>query len=176
MSNDVISDFELQQKIRDLDVEIEPGRDLWQGIERRVMALPQKRPLRERMLPLGVAASVVMAVSALILSIAQLQWHLPQDNKPIAIAHEEAYLGEGMALMSLDRELANEFIDPVARGEIFQSLAILVRARAEIYEQIQDNPGDHRLRRMLAKVQAQERELLALEFGEQVRPFYRESL
>ena len=167
-----LNEVELQRRVRELDTFIAPQRDLWQGIERRITALPQRGPLRERVLSFGVAASFMMAAAALILSIGQFQSGRIDVSESLT---NQSFTEGGFALMGLGDEAPTGFVDPKTRSEIFQSLAVLVQARAELYRQIQENPTDHRLRDMLVKVRAQERALLALEFGQNAGPFYQKT-
>ena len=177
-----IDELELQRKVNALQREIHPERDLWQGIERSLTETPQKRPVREHLLPASVAASVFMAAAALLLSLIQFQSNHDVAKVPPRNADHEARVvsqflltGElGTTGAALQASLGTDFpevrrIDPELRAEIYQNLVTLAEARTAIYREIQKQPGDFRLHQMLTSVQAQERELLQQDFTRQGR-------
>ena len=70
----LISDIELARLVRDLDREKPPQRDLWEGIQRGILDHPQARRDRDSnyWMPYAVAASMLIAVSALMLNLVQM--------------------------------------------------------------------------------------------------------
>jgi len=66
-------DLVLAREIRNLDPEMSPERNLWAGIERQIQDYPQKQKKTSAdWVPYGVAASLVIAVSALLLNVLEL--------------------------------------------------------------------------------------------------------
>ena len=64
-------DLMLAREIRNLDREIQPARDLWPGIERNISELPQRKKteLLGNWMPYAIAASLVIAVSSLLVNL-----------------------------------------------------------------------------------------------------------
>ena len=69
-----MTDMSLARQIKNLDSEMQPERDLWLGIERQIQDYPQKRKLTlpSDWMPYGIAASLLIAFSALMMNIVQL--------------------------------------------------------------------------------------------------------
>ena len=64
-------EMRLAREVRNLDRELMPNRDLWSGIERRIEAYPQPKKAERNTgwMQYGIAASVLMAFSALALTV-----------------------------------------------------------------------------------------------------------
>src|SRR5690606_20066593 len=105
-SENAMNDFELLRDLRALRVPRQPRNDLWSGIATRIEtpAARQAGPARRRWFPLAAAASVALAVSAGVFSIALQGEHAatgpaysvdtPSVRTQIERAHELAARGD----------------------------------------------------------------------------------
>jgi hypothetical protein len=85
-------DFELRRQLRQLSREVEPGNDLWAGIEARIDAHAGNRsPRRVAPLAWAVAASVLLTVFAV------RQFYAPELKTESRVAHER---GAGQSIRS----------------------------------------------------------------------------
>lgn len=97
-TSDIRTESELRLQLRGLRREIEPGQDLWPGIQARIGELPAqaRAPARgnqaARLAPWALAASLVLAVG--------VAWRVqpPPASAPAAGG------GDGVAAIALDRE------------------------------------------------------------------------
>ena len=64
-------ELQLAREIRGLDREIMPQRDLWKAIERNIADYPQRKQfsLQRDWMPYGVAASLIIAITALVVNV-----------------------------------------------------------------------------------------------------------
>ncbi len=152
-------DLKLARAIRNLDREIQPQRDLWPGVERRIVDYPRrKRPgWMDEWMPWGVAASLVVALSSLMISIMS---DGPTVEAPGPLdAVEAEYMRVRDPLVEQFTE-TNKSLDPQTLEELYRNIAIMEQARREIEAQLRENPGNPRLLEMLMSVHEQELELL----------------
>lgn len=162
-----ISELELARAVRELPREMEPTRDLWAGIERNIIDHPQPSGHEKRQwIPYGVAASLVMAVSALALAV----FSVTQPTEPQFVAFDESidrmeseYLQVRNPLVQQFNE-TNQNLDPVVMEEIFRNIEIMEQARRDIEAQVRENPENQRLVEMLMRIHEQELELLKQDF------------
>ncbi|MBO6556313.1 MAG: hypothetical protein JJ957_07405 [Pseudomonadales bacterium] len=161
-----ISDLELAGMVRDLESEMQPHRDLWVGVERRIQEHPQK-PWRDQQfwMPYAVAASLVLAVSALVINIVELQQPRPVAQGQLAGLGEiqQEYLQVRNPMVERFTQV-NSALDEETRNDLYESLSILDRARRDLEYQVQANPENTRLRSMLIRIHEQELELLKRDF------------
>ncbi len=140
------SDDALRWQLRALRQDTPPSRDLWPGIAAQLAATPQRavpRPLRRRLTPFALAASVLLAVT--------VTWQLQRAPAGDALIQREAaaltrdYAG---ALAQIDRQAA-------AAPEIAPALHTLDESAAQIRRAIATEPNAHflldRLRRTYAR-------------------------
>ena len=156
-------DLELARAIAGLDRDIQPERDLWPGIERNIVARPQRdrRDLLYRWMPVGVAASLVFATAALVLSIVRFEstgqrmvsFERPMDNM------QAAYFQVRNPMMAKFSK-TNRNLDPVTLDDLYRNFEIMENARREIERQLREHPHDQRLIELLMKVHEQELDLL----------------
>lgn len=159
---DTEPDLQLARAVRSLEVQLQPQRDLWLGIERRVEQFPQPGPRSsERWLPYGVAASLLIAVASLMLNLAQ-----PTGPDPKA---SQAPVGVMATLDQLDADHAsrrtsmlatfqavNASLDQYTRAELYRNIEIMDRARREIEAEVRQNPQDRELVAALMRIQQRE--------------------
>ena len=157
----------LARRVRELELEVQPGRDLWPGIERRIADYPQK-PLRQapdthRLLPWAVAASLLVAVTALSLNLLQLQ--RIERNVPLAAVEsiEQAY-GQVRQPMVAKFVRVNQSLDEQTRDDLGRNLEIMLQARHEVLAELRRHPDNRRLRDMLIRLHEQELALLRQDF------------
>ena len=173
LPDSAISEMELARLVRDLPDEMTPDRDLWVGIQRQILDHPQKvkQPGQSGWMPYAVAASLLIAVSALMLNVAQLQ-----PGSPAGLGLDE--VAGQMPLNQIRGEYAqvrNPMVDEFARvnqsldqktlQELYRNFQIMEQARLELEQQVRENPENLRLLEMLQKVHEQELELLRQDFS-----------
>lgn len=157
-------DFRLAKAVRELDKEIFPERDLWPGIERRIAERPhrQGRSWRAWSMPVAVAASLLIAVSTLVLTLVRFE-QLDTTGK---LTFEQSmgqmraeYLNVRNPLF-LEFEEANKDLDPETIALIYRNIEIIDQARRELEAELKKNPENQRLVKMLMRIHRQELDLL----------------
>ncbi len=163
-----ISELELARAIRELPREMEPSRDLWAGIERNIIDHPQPSVggWKSDWVPYGVAASLVMAVSALALTA----FVSLQPAEPTFVAFDDSMQRMESEYLRVRNPMVRQFnetnqnLDPVVLEDIYQNVEIMAAARRDIEAQIRENPDDQRLVEMLMRIHEQELALLKQDF------------
>ncbi|MBT4160714.1 MAG: hypothetical protein HOC70_07095 [Gammaproteobacteria bacterium] len=160
----LISDIELARLVRDLDREKPPQRDLWEGIQRGILDHPQARRDRDSnyWMPYAVAASMLIAVSALMLNLVQMQGGYPQEVVGIDRLEQE-YVRVRNPMME-EFFTVNESLDKKTKDDLFRNLDILAQARTDLERQVRENPDNRRLVEMLMTIHEQELELLKQDY------------
>lgn len=160
------ADLALARAIRDLPRELPPHRDLWPGIERKIAAHPRRRAgWAQTWVPYGVAASLLVASAALVLSIYRTNALVPgvvsfdrsMDNM------QAEYIQVRNPLMQKFNE-ANRNLDPATRDDLYRNFEIMEQARRQIEAQVRAHPEDRRLLELLMKVNQQELDLLRQDY------------
>ncbi len=163
-----VLDLNLARAVRSLDREIQPERDLWVGIERNIIHHPQRR-LAERMqdwMPYGMAASMVLAVAALFISLNQVN----SNPAGLAVALDPAMGEMKQEYLQVRNPMVEQFnqtnkdLDSRTLQDLHRNLEILELARRQIEEQVRQNPENTRLVEMLMRVHEQELDLLKRDF------------
>ena len=167
----------LAREVRDLDMEMQPSRDLWAGIERRIEAHPQpKKAEPVSWMRYGMAASVVMAFSALVLTLADVsgQFDAPQivafDNTgaktldTLQVEYSKTREPLVQRFTETNRNLAPETLE-----ELYRNIEIMAQARRDIEDQVRKDPTNPMLVEMLMRVHEQELELLKQDFSQPSR-------
>lgn len=156
-------DLKLAREIRHLDKEIQPERNLWPGIEQRIADYPQRKTRRiEKLIPYGLAASLVLALAALMVSLTNTP-----SSGPIPTASLETLQAEYMRVRNPILEQFNETnrgLDPQSLSDLYRNIKIMEDARHEIEILIKQNPDNRHLVGMLMKVHRQELELLRQDY------------
>ena len=163
-----IVDFELARRIRELDAEMQPERDLWMGIERQIIDHPQsgREPGNHFWMPYAVAASLLIAVSALLLNVFQLspaRSVLQTDLVTLDQIQNEYVQVRNPMVEEFSR--VNKSLDQRTLNELYRNLDIMEQARKDLEQQVRENPENHRLVEMLMRVHEQELELLKQDFS-----------
>lgn len=160
-------DLVLAREIRNLDPEMSPERNLWTGIERQIQDYPQKgRKTSRDWIPYGVAASLVIAVSALLLNMLQLNPMEPQfvsSDRSFDLMRAE-YVQVRNPLVQKFSEV-NKALDDQTLEDLYRNLEIMAQARHELEAQVRRNPENRRLVEMLMRIHEQELELLRQDFS-----------
>ena len=165
--NDEALGLQLAREIRQLDTEMEPSRDLWPAIERSIYDNPQSTMRKIDWMPYGIAASILIAVSALITNVVILK----QQSIPIQVADNLAVDNLRVEYLKVKNSLKDQFVEKnsalptAALDDLYRNIEILEDARKEIEAQIRENPGDQRLVELLMRVHAQEIELLKQDYS-----------
>lgn len=163
-------DMTLARAVRDLDREIQPTRDLWPGIERQIANYPQRQrdDWLYRLMPYGMAASLLIAVTALVLTLSQVG-----DQQEMKYATLESSIGElqneyitvrNPAIQQFEE--ANRGLDPETIVLLRKNIEIIEKARREIELALLANPENQRLIDMLMRVHQQELNLLNQNYAE----------
>ena len=165
------SDLELARAIRNLDREMRPERDLWVGIERSIIDFPQKQKREWDWMPIGVAASLLIAVSAMLLNV------LPtaQFSQRELVSVDQSFDRMNAEYRQVRNPLVEQFtevnkdLDDQTLTDLYRNLEILAEARNEIEAQVREQPENHRLVELLMKIHEQELELLKQDFSRSTR-------
>ncbi|MEO2176644.1 MAG: hypothetical protein ABGY96_21410 [bacterium] len=160
-------DLMLAREIRNLDREIQPGRDLWPGIERNISQMPQRKGTLwpGNWMPYAVAASLIIAVSSLVVNLVgpgQPGAELVTANYAID-SMQKGYLKVRNPLVEQFAE-TNKSLSPDTLDDLYRNIEIIENARLEIEAQVRKNPEDPRLVEMLMRVHQQELELLKQDY------------
>lgn len=169
--------MQLAREVRNLDREMQPSRDLWAGIERRIEAHPQpKKAEPVAWMRYGMAASVLMAFSALVLTIADVTGTLDPQNSVVFQTDGAATLDTLQVEYQRTRDpLVDRFTDtnrnlaPETLEELYRNIEIMAQARRDIEDQVRKDPTNPRLVELLMRVHEQELELLKQDFSQPVR-------
>lgn len=157
-------DFGLAKAIRELDKEMLPERDLWPGIERRIADLSyrQGQGWRSWFMPVAVAASFLVAVSTLVLTL----YRFEQLDTTGKISFEQSmsqiqteYLNVRNPLVRAFEE-ANKDLDAETIALIYRNVEIINQAKRELEAELRKNPENQRLMKMLMRIHQQELDLL----------------
>lgn len=161
-------DLMLAREIRNLDREIMPGRDLWPGIERNISQFPQRKKTEwlGDWMPYGVAASLVIAVTSLLINLAGTQQSTfgftPSELALMNVKTEYVKVRNPLIdkFTEVNKELAPETLD-----ELYRNIEIMEKARKDIEAHIRENPDNQRLVEMLMRLHEQEIELLVQDYS-----------
>ncbi len=157
----------LAREIRALDAEIQPSRDLWRGIERRMLDHPQKAPggFSLNWLSYGVAASLIVGTTALMVSLWQ-----PITQETQVLTADRSFNQMEAEYVQLRNPLVKKFtelnsdLDEQTLDELYRNLDILESARRDIEAQVREAPSNRRLIETLMRIHEQELELLKQDF------------
>jgi|TARA_Y100000310_G_C20581386_1_gene763164 hypothetical protein len=166
-------DFGLAKAVRELDKEMVPERDLWPGIERRIADLPyrQGQGWRSWSMPVAVAASFLVAVSTLVMTL----YRFEQLDSPGALSFEQSMSQMQTEYLNVRNPLVREFeeankdLDPETIELIYRNIEIIDQARRELEAELKKNPENQRLMKMLMRLHQQELELLKSKYMENAR-------
>lgn len=159
----------LAREIRQLDPEMTPSRDLWPAIERGMEQHVQPTKIPINWMPYSVAASLLIAVSALISNVVlinqQFAPELVQGSGNFAVdVNQKSYLKVRNSLKDQFME-TNSMLPLATLDDLNHNIDILENARIEIETQIRANPQDSRLIELLMRIHAQEIELLKQDYS-----------
>ncbi len=148
-----MTDFELQRDLRALRVPRQPRNDLWSGIAARIEAPAAQQPAatRRRWFPLAAAASVAVAVSAGMFSIAL------QGQHAMTGAADAGDTPSVRAQIERAHELATRGDPRLAGAEV-----VLDAASAELEQALQQQPDAVYLVGLINRTHAQRRKLARL--------------
>ncbi|MDG1207000.1 MAG: hypothetical protein P8N51_16655 [Pseudomonadales bacterium] len=168
----VISDsveLRLARQIRELDREMMPERDLWTAIERNIADYPQRKPfnLQGDWMPYGVAASLIIAIAALLVNVVGLE----QRNSTLLAADyaidsiDSGYVNVRNPMVDQFRE-TNKNLDQATLDDLYRNIEIMAQARKDIEMQVRANPENTKLVEMLMRVHERELELLKQDYSQ----------
>jgi len=162
-----LSDQELQARIDKLPEEMSPERDLWPGIERALVQLPQQSPqqgglqqtrgssaVSKMKMPMAWAASVVAAVLLTWMNFSPQQGQSTQLNL-VAAMQQDFELQKKTMLVSFGQPQIDKL--PL---EMQNQLNQLAAARASINKALTEDPNNADLLSLLRFTQQQELDLL----------------
>ena len=173
-------EMRLAREVRNLDREIQPGRDLWAGIERRIAEHPQPRKagFTPNWMKLGMAASVLMAFSALVLTMVDVRPGAVLDDGTMAFVEQPGssalevmqveYMKTRDPLVERFTE-TNRNLAPATLEELYRNIEILAQARRDIESQVRKDPTNRRLVEQLMRIHEQELALLKQDFSQPSR-------
>jgi len=169
--------MQLARDVRALDMEIQPDRNLWPGIERKIEDFPEskKTGFSVSWMRFGMAASVLMAFSALVLSVTDFR----VDDGAAALVFNQSRPGtlETMQveyLKTRDPLVAqftetNRDLAPDTLEELYRNIEIVAQARLDIESQVKKDPTNRRLVEQLMRIHEREIELLKQDFSQPSR-------
>lgn len=155
-------DMSLDERLARLAREIAPARDLWPGIEDRLL-----RSTRRRRVSLALAAGLVATAFALF---AAFHTHEPlgPDSASLRLGQPPESAGpRGAAFMrtraALEQSFASDLqrLPPKTRARVLQDLETIRNARADIRGALDANPQDPMLNELLADTWQQEMDFYA---------------
>lgn len=161
-------DLALARAVRDLDREVMPDRDLWQGIERQIVEAPQKQRRDWDWMPYGIAASLVVATASLMLN-------LMPAGEPQMLTVEQSVDRMESEYLQVRNPLVEQFnqvnrdVDEQTMTDVHRNLEILRKARMEIEAAVREEPDNARLVELLMSIHEQELELLQRDYGQPAR-------
>jgi hypothetical protein len=163
-----LTDLELARAVKGLNHEMQPTRDLWAGIERQIQDFPQKqqKSWSSNWMPYGVAASLVIGLSALVLNMVQLN-----SEETRLVSAEQTFNQMQVDYVQLRNPLVQKFgevnknLDEQTLDDLYRNLGILESARKEIETQVRENPENRKLVEMLMRIHEQELDLLRQDFS-----------
>ncbi|MDH5737354.1 MAG: hypothetical protein OEZ23_03540, partial [Gammaproteobacteria bacterium] len=162
--------------VRELDREMQPERDLWVGIERRIMDHPQHRfgQWRQGWLPYGVAASLMLAMVSLVFSLSPAGGGgFMADTSPQTVSEgiDRIKSEYHQVINPMTREFGevNKPLGEETLDDLYNNLAIIEKARKDIEAQLRQNPDNPRLVEMLMWIHQKEVELLKRDFAAPIR-------
>jgi hypothetical protein len=141
-------DASLARRLAGLPREIEPPRDLWPGIERR---LPPRRRGLPRWLPLAAALALVVGAATLALRLR----HEAPAATPVVAQEDD---GAADLLAALERDPGD--LAPETLAALRKNLAVIDTAIAESRRALARDAGDENADRWLRAVQRQRLDLL----------------
>jgi len=160
-------ELRLARAVRELEPTLPPGRNLWPGIARRISDHPQRQPAtwRRHWLSFGVAASLLMAASALTLTVFELRQPAAQllTATPAMYPQPGAYQQVNNAMLASFTQ-ANKDLPPATLAVLYHNLDLLAAARRDIEAQVKDHPQDSRLVAKLIQIHEQELTLLKQDY------------
>lgn len=167
-SSTEVTDLILAREIKNLDREMQPERNLWLGIERQIQDYPQRRRLTlpGEWMPYGIAASLLIAFSALLLNLVQLNVAGPEF-----VSTEQSFDRMRTEYIQVRNPLVEKFwevnkgLDEQTLNDLYRNLDILEQARRDIEAQVRENPENRRLVEMLMRIHEQELELLKQDYS-----------
>jgi hypothetical protein len=164
-NDDKMTDLELARQVRELDLEIQPDRDLWVGVQRKILDNPRKSAREKQFwMPYAVAASLLVAVSALLLNLFQLQQVDTVQGRMAGINQlEDEYVKARNPLVD-EFTRVNHSLDSETKTELYRNLKIMAAAREKLEAEVRANPENTRLRELLIKLHEQELALLRQDF------------
>lgn len=170
--HDDANDARLDQRLRRLQPDLPPARDLWPSIEARLDSAPRMTPARpghRRAWPLFALAASVAVVGVLVVNLLHQDGpSLPdtvQQAAPAAPFGPDHQLGGGYQAAraglvdDLERRLAT--LDPEARAAVQENLETIRRAVAEINAALGEDPANVLLQNQLMATYQDELSVLA---------------
>jgi hypothetical protein len=164
----------LDSSLKQLPREVQPGRDLWPGIEARLKPRRAMQPLWSY----SLAASLLMAVAAGGLWIG-LGAHQKQATPQVIVASGNAdsdtYFAQRAAFAENSVQTATD-LSPATRQVILQNLHIIEGSMQNIQDSLDKDPNNPRLRALLFDLYQNEARLLAATQQAQAQTNTRNSL
>jgi len=155
-------DLSLDERLARLGRDIAPARDLWPGIEERVL-----RSARQRRVALALAAGLVATAFALFAAFHPHAARGP-DSASLRFAQPlDSAAPRGAAFMrtraALEQAFASDLqrLPPKTRARVLQDLDTIRNARADIRGALDSNPQDPMLNELLADTWQQEMDFYA---------------
>jgi hypothetical protein len=164
----------LDSAIKQLPDEVQPGRDLWPGIEARLKARRAARPLWSY----SLAASLLLAVAAGALWIG-LGAHQKDGTPQVIVASgnsgTDAYFAQRAAYAEQSVQSATD-LSPATRQVILKNLRIIEGSMQSMQAALDKDPNNPRLRALLFDLYQNEARLLAATQQAQAQTTTRNSL
>ncbi len=160
-----MSDLDLAREIKALPSQMQPERDLWQGIERRITQRPQRPFLQQdRWMPYAVAASLVIAISSMLINVTGLRSNEAVVSPLVSVDQMRSEYRTVRNPMVEEFSKVNQGLPEETMNDLYRNLQIMEQARLELERAVENDPDNHRLLEMLMKVHEQELELLHEDF------------
>jgi len=165
-------EFKIAREIGKLDKEIQPNRDLWPTIERRIAEYRQRRTWKtEKWMPWGIAAGLLIAATSLLISLSHNGAGTETIMMNAALDRMQSEYVSVRDPMFEEFNRMNQSLDPRVLEELYRNIEIMNNARNEIEAQIREHPQSRYLIDMLMRVNEQELDLLQQDYTSQQVPY-----
>ena len=155
----------LAGELENLPRELPPGRDLWQGIERRLADHPHRKWREPRIwMPIALVASLQLAATSLLFNF--LDSGAPGPVMPTALEQMQFEYQLVHGPMSREFNWMNRRLPDESLSDLNWNLQLLEQARWSLEAAIRQDPDNRRLLTMLMKLHEQELDLLKEVFYE----------
>lgn len=149
----------LQSALRDLPQEMNPDRDLWPAISQQIDRTQQINQVpRQRWIPVAIAASVVVSLLSVGVSVQLYQQQQALRNDMAQLMMEKIESPYQFARASYEQQWPSikKKLSPETALIVEQNLRVIADARDKLAQALHKNPDDQVVQSLLRKTLSQE--------------------